>query len=233
LKEASRLNKITAQIKASQIVLRNYLYSIVGFIVISFLVNFIIALFVDSSDNTQVSPANMLVIFLIFVGIVIPVSSFRRMMNLGATRKEYYIGSMSFYILWAAVIALINVIWQPLEREYIIPHYPTFNILEIFQWDQFNYLGSFLYQFVIYLTLITLFNLLFSSLRHYLGWVIWLIFLAGIPVSMSIAALRHKVSAGFSDLLINDSLLQGLALNLGFVIVFILAGWWFTSKRTF
>jgi hypothetical protein len=66
-----------------------------------------------------------------------------------------------------------------------------------------------------------------------ISWVIWLFFIVAIPISMSIEALRHKVSAGFITLLFNDSLLQGFALNLLLSCVFLIGGWLLTSRRAF
>jgi hypothetical protein len=227
------MNKAIVQMKASSIMLRSYLLWISGLVLVSFLVNYITGSFVDNSENTQVSAGNELSIFIIFMAIVIPLGSFRRLMNLGATRIEYYRGAICYYVIWAAIMAVVNVIWLQIELHYLRPVYRTFNILEIFHWDQFNYLGSFLYQFAVYMTLISLLNLLFSSLRHYIGWIIWMVLIAAIPISTSIAELRNYLAAGLENLLMNDSLAQGLAWNMGLVIVFILGGLWFTSKREF
>ncbi|MGE7828441.1 hypothetical protein [Paenibacillus sp. NPDC093718] len=55
----------------------------------------------ETAKNTQVSSANLLIVFLIFVGSVLPSGLFRRVMNLGATRKEYYIGMLLVYSIWS------------------------------------------------------------------------------------------------------------------------------------
>lgn len=225
--------KLKAQLKVHYIVLRIYLLCIVGATFISLLVNGIVGLFVAEQDNTIVSPANMLIIALIFMAIVIPLVSYRKLMNLGATRTDYYLGALSFYGLWAVGLSLFNVMWLPFEEQVIRSFVGTLNILEVFHWDQFGYFGSFLYLLAASLLLMSLLHFLFSGLRHVLGWVAWVLLIAAIPIGTSIASLRHHVADGFIQLLFNDHLGQGVALNIALACLFLLGGWLFTKKRGF
>lgn len=227
------MNKTTALMRASFLQLRSYLLVMLGTIAISMIANVIISLSLgDSSENTQVSAANLLTVFLLFVGSVLPAGLFRRVMNLGATRKEYYIGMLLVYSIWSAIFAVLNIIWLQVEIGFIRQYENTFNILEIFGWNQFGIVGMFFYQFGAYLLLISLLNLLFSGLRHVLGWVVWVVLIAAIPIFTSIPSLRHTLADGLLALLFNDSLLQGLGLTLIISLVLLAGGWWFTARRT-
>ncbi|MEC0307311.1 hypothetical protein P4H67_11125 [Paenibacillus lautus] len=227
------MNKTTALMRASFLQLRPYLLVMLGTIAISMIANVIISLSLgDSSENTQVSAANLLTVFLLFVGSVLPAGLFRRVMNLGATRKEYYIGMLLVYSIWSAIFAVLNIIWLQVEIGFIRQYENTFNILEIFGWNQFGIVGMFFYQFGAYLLLISLLNLLFSGLRHVLGWVVWVVLIAAIPIFTSIPSLRHTLADGLLALLFNDSLLQGLGLTLIISLVLLAGGWWFTARRT-
>jgi hypothetical protein len=227
------LNKSTVLMRASFLQLRPYLWSILGTIAISILANVIVSLSLgDNGENKQVSAANLLTVFLLFIGSVLPAGLFRRVMNLGATRKEYYAGMLLVYALWSAIFAMLNIIWLQIEIGFIRNYENTFNILEIFGWSQFGIVGMFVYQFGAYLLLISLLNLLFSGLRHVLGWVVWVVFIAAIPIFTSIPSLRHTLADGLQALLFNDSLLQGFGLTLLISLVLLAGGWWFTARRT-
>ncbi|MCQ6561089.1 hypothetical protein [Paenibacillus mendelii] len=226
------LNKMNILIKASFLQLRLYLYIILGIIVVNILVQFIVGQFAGSGDNTNVSSGNMLLIILICMAVVLPVSFYKRIINLGASRKEYYTGLITIYTMWSALFALFNIVWLKLEIGFIRDYYNTLNILEVFHWDQFGLAGMFLYQFGTYMLLASLLNLLFSSLRHVAGWIIWVVLIAAIPIGTSIASLRVKVADGFLTLLFNDSLLQGFGLTFLLSCLFLAGGWWFTKRRT-
>jgi hypothetical protein len=217
--------------KASFLQLRTYLWIILGILAVSVITNLIVSLSMGSGENSSVSAANLLTLFLIFVGSVLPVCFFRRVINLGATRKEYYLGILLIYALWAAFFAVINIIWFQLELILIRDYEHTFNILEIFHWDQFGIVGMFVYQFGAYLFVLALLNLLFSGLQHAAGWVIWAAFIAAIPIFTSIAPLRHKLADGLLALLFNDSLLQGFGLTFVIACLLLAGGWWFTARR--
>lgn len=226
------MNKTIVLMKASFLQLRLYLWIILSILAVSVITNLIVSLAMGPGENSSVSAANMLTLFLIFVGSILPASLFKRLINLGATRKEYYVGILLVYGVWAAFFAVLNIAWFQLEMNVIRNYEHTFNILEIFHWDQFGIVGMFMYQFGAYLLLLALLNLLFSGLRNALGWVIWVILIAAIPVFTSIASLRSKLADGLLALLFNDSLLQGFGLTFGMACLLLAGGWLFTARRS-
>jgi hypothetical protein len=228
------LSKNMAFWKASFLQLRIYLLCVLGFAAAGLLANIIVFLSVGSSDdNTQVSTANIITIFLILMASVLPLSFYKRMINLGSTRKEYYVGMIVVFTIWTVIFAIFNIVSLMLEKSVLKPYQTTLNILQVFNWDQFGAAGMFVYQFGAYMLLISLLSLLFSSLRHVAGWVIWVALIAAIPIFTSIAPLRHKLASGLQTLLFNDSLLQGFVWTFLLSCVFLAVGWWFTTRRTF
>lgn len=225
------LNKYWAQAKASLIMLRVYLYIILGVCVLSVVLNVILGATVGTGSNTTVSAGNVVGVFLLCASTVLPAAIFRKITNLGSTRGEYYRGLLIFYAVLAAGLAVLNVAWLQLEVHVLRDYYSMYDILEVFHWDRFGYGGSFLYQFGAYMMLASLLNFLFSGLRHYVGWISWGILIAAIPVSMSIDSLREHVADGVHVLLMNDSVWQGFALNAAIGIVLIAGGWGLTYKR--
>ncbi|MBD3917383.1 hypothetical protein H8B09_01345 [Paenibacillus sp. PR3] len=227
------MNKTTVLLKASFLQLRLYLWIILGILAVSVTTDLIISLGMGPGENASVSAANLLNVFLIFVGSVLPLSFFKRVIHLGATRKEYYVGVLLVYAVSAAFFAVLNIAWLQLETDVIRKYEQTFNILEIFHWDQFGIVGMFGYQFGAYLLLLALLNLLFTGLRHAAGWAMWATLIAMIPIFTSIASLRSKLVDGLHTLLFNHSLLQGFGLTFGVACLLLAGGWWFTTRRSF
>lgn len=225
------MNKPRLFLKASYFQLRMYIYGVAAAVAASVIANFIVSLALGEEQNSGVSIANLCLIILIFVACVLPLGFFKRMINLGASRKQYYIGILTVYSIWAAALALFNVLWLQIEISFAGSFENNFNILEIFGWSQFGIAGSFVYQFGAYMVLMSLLNLLFSGLRHAAGWIIWFLLIAAIPIGTSVPAYRPLVAEGFLTLLFNDSLIQGFGLTLLFSLVFFAGGWLFTRKR--
>ncbi|MBB6733445.1 hypothetical protein [Cohnella zeiphila] len=230
------MNKVAAQWKASFLQLRIYLICIVGLIAASYISQFIVTLSIGPGDSggMPVSTSNILTVFLIFVATVLPAAYFKRIISFGATRKEYFIGLLAIYAVWSAFFSLLNAIWYFAETRWLKTTGDLyFNIIEIFGWDRFGFLGILLYQFVVYMLLLSLLSLLFSGLRSWIGWALWAALAAAIPVGTSIPSLRVHLADGFLALLFNDSLLQGLGWNVLFACLFLAGGWWLTKRRTF
>jgi hypothetical protein len=226
------LNKTRALWKASLLQLRIYMWCMVGVAAAGVLANLIVALSMGGShESKQLSAANVLTVFLIIIAVVLPVSFFKRVINLGASRKEYYISLLVIYSIWTSIFALLNIIFWRLESGLIAHYQQSINILVVFHWVQFGVLGMFVYQFCVYMLLITLLNLLFSGLRHFAGWVIWVVLITAIPIGTSLPSLRPKVADAFLTLLFNDSLLQGAGLAFLLSCVFLAGGWLFTRRR--
>lgn len=224
------MNKLMVIWKASNLQLRVYIYAILVFFAADVITQIILALSLD--DNTDISIGNLLLATLVFVGSVLPAALFKRIVHLGATRKEYYTGLIVIYAVWAAGFSILNLLWYAFEQRILIDYQINFNLLEIFHWDQFNVIGTFLYQFCVYMLLLSLLSLLFSGLRHYAGWALWVILIAAIPIGTSLPNLRPRVADGFRFLLFNDSLLKGAGTSIVLSAVFLAAGWWFTNRRT-
>jgi uncharacterized membrane protein YhaH (DUF805 family) len=228
------LNKNKVMLKAAYLQLRIYMLCVIGFVAAGLLANFIVFLAIGSTeDSTQVSTGNVLTVFIMITAIILPLGFFKKIINLGATRKEYYSGIIVVYIALAAFFSILNIVFLKMEQGFMKDYQHTFNILEIFHWDQFGIAGMFLYQFAVYMLLISLINLMFSGIRSHIGLSLWVILIAAIPISTSIASYRHKLADGLQALLFNESLLEGVGISLVLSCMFFIGGWLFTNRRTF
>jgi hypothetical protein len=229
------LNKNVAILKAAYIQLRIYMFWIIVAVAANGVSMFVQYLTIGKqTENYAVSIGNFLSLILIFAAIILPIKFFRRMMNLGATRVEYYTGVVVVYVVGAAFFSVLNIICLKLLDQGLLQDYVNFfNLFEIFHWDQFGIAGMFLYQFSVYLLLVSLINLMYSGLRSYMGLTLWVILAAAIPISTSIASYRHNLADGLQTLLFNDSLLAGFGICFTLSCVCLMGGWLLTSRRTF
>ncbi|MBM6994727.1 hypothetical protein IM700_003505 [Paenibacillus sp. DXFW5] len=223
------MNRLSAQFKASYLQLRIYLWIIVGIVAIAQLADLIVSISLGRVEKDSVSETNFLMIFLLFVPTILPTVYFIRIINLGASRKEYYQGLFFIYAVWSAIFALLNIVWLKLES--VVFGMEGINLLEIFKWDQLDLFGVFIYQFGAYMMFLSLLNLLFSGFHHIIGWVLWGLVIAAIPLSTAISSFRSHVADGLQTLLSNDSLMQGFGLTLLFTCVFLAGGWYFVKNR--
>lgn len=184
-------------------------------------------------ENVNVSSANMLLVLLPLLAIILPLKTFRPMMNFGDSRRRYFAGLLGVYVVSAVLLALVNSLWWPFEQNVIRTYSQTYNLIEVFGWEQFGFIGAFLYQSVFYFFVLVLFNLLFSGLKSPISWVIWTVLIAAIPIGTSIASLRVHVADFFMALLFNDSLVAAISLNLGLSLVCVAGAWLFMRRRTF
>lgn len=224
------LNRNKIIMKASFLQLRMYLLFFLGVAGASIASQIIVNL--SLKENTLVSIGNMLTPFLIIIAIVLPISFFKRVINLGATRKEYYISVLAIYTIWATGYSVFNIIWFKLENIFLADYLNLLNIIEVFHWDQFSVIGMFFYQFGTYMMIMSLFNLLFSGLMNFINWIIWGVLIVAIPIGVSIPSYRVQVADAFQTLLFNDSLFQGGGLTFIFSCTFLTCGWFFIRKRT-
>jgi len=110
-------------------------------------------------------------------------------------------------------------------------HRNTVNLIEAFHWNEFGMAGSLLYQTVFYLMAMALLSMLISGYHHFVGWLLWVLFIVAISTGTAIPTLRVHVVSFFEALLFNGSLLAGVGFNLALFFVFVAGGWFFTRRR--
>lgn len=224
------MGALAVHLKATYLQLRIYIWMVIIFILLGRLMEFIVGHFTDSSQNTGLSDGNLLLLILLLIAIVLPLSYYKRIVHLGASREQYFWGLQFVYAVWAVAIALFNSLWPMLEVNVL--HKNTVNLIEAFHWNEFGVAGSFLYQTIFYLMAMALLSMLISGYYHFVGWLLWALFIVAIPTGTAIPSLRVHVVSFFEALLFNGSLLAGVGFNLVLFFVFVAGGWFFTRGRT-
>jgi heme/copper-type cytochrome/quinol oxidase subunit 4 len=226
------LGSLAVHLKATYLQMRIYIWSIIIFILLGRLALFIVSLFIDLSQSKGLSAGNMLILILPLIAIVLPLSYYKRIVHLGASRKQYFKGLQFVFAFWAVAVALFNSLWIVFEVNVLRTYTNTVDLIKAFHWDDFGLAGSFLYQIAFYLMVMALLSMLVSGYYHPVGWLLCALLFAAIPVGTAVPSLRVHVVSFFKTLLFNGSLLAGVGFNLLLYVVFVAGGWLFTRGRT-
>ncbi|WP_340018494.1 hypothetical protein [Paenibacillus sp. FSL H3-0457] len=224
------MTRIRGVIVGAYSLLKLYLFIIIVLEGLHFLINSILGIS-GLNQNPEVSAGNIVTSFLIVMAIILPIFLFKRILNLGASRGEYYIGSIATYLLFTVVFSIFNILWYLLEINVFVKYKNYFNIIEILNWDQHGILGMFIYQFGAYLLAISLFNFIVTSLKSRLGIILSLIIAGGISSILSIKALRTVFVERLIDVIMNPNIIVGTMLTLVVAVFFFAIGWCFISKK--
>ncbi|MUG45308.1 hypothetical protein [Paenibacillus woosongensis] len=224
------MSALAVHLKATYLQLRIYIWMVIIFILLGRLAEFIVGLFTDTSQSAVLAGGNLLLLILLLIAIMLPLSYYKRIVHLGASRKQYFVGLQVVYAVWAAAIALFNCLWPLVEVNVL--HKNTVNLVEAFRWNEFGLAGSFLYQTIFYLMVMALLSMLVSGYYRFAGWLVWALFIVAIPTGTAIPSLRVHVASFFEALLFNTSLLAGVGFNLMLFFLFVAGGWFFTMRRT-
>lgn len=228
------MRAMTVHIKATYLQMRLYIWGVVLMILLGRLADWIVTVSTNSSFNTlRLSDGNMLLLILLFFAVLLPLRYFKRIVHLGASREDYFLGLQIVFAVWAAAIALFNSLYHVLEVNVIRNYSGMVDMIEAFHWTDFGVAGAFLYQTAFYVMFMALLCLLVSGYNHPAGWLLWVLLITAIPVGTAIPSLRVHVADFFKALLFNSSLITGVAFNLALYALFAAGSWWFTKRRTY
>ncbi|MBT2291715.1 hypothetical protein J7E73_21815 [Paenibacillus albidus] len=218
-------------LKATYLQMRVYIGCVICLTLLGRLVELVLSLTIDNSGDSRLSESNLLILILPLLAIVLPLTYYKRIISLGASREQYFKGLHVVFAVWAAAIALCNSLWVVLQVNVFRNYYNAVDLIGAFHWDDFGFAGSFLYQTAFYLMAMALLSMLISGYHHPIGWLLTAMLLAAIPVGTAIPSLRVHVVSFFKVLLFNDSLLLGVGFNLILYAVFVVGGLLFTRGR--
>lgn len=225
------MTALAVYLKSTYRQLKMYVWFVLMMILLGRTAELIVTSLTDSSGISRLSEANMLIILLPLIAIVLPLSYYRRIVHLGASRAQYFRGLHGVYAVWAATVALLNSLWILLQMHVFHNYSGTVDLVDAFHWNDFGFTGSFLYQTAFYLMAMALLSMLASGYSNPVGWLLSALILAAIPLGTAIPSLRVHVVSFFRTLLFNDSLLLGVGFNLLLYLLFAAGGWLFTRVR--
>jgi len=195
--------------------------------------------------GSQISFGNALWLIPLLAGIFIPARNFRRIINLGGKRRNFFWGSLMAYGVLAGVVSLANMIifytidrpiintelfhpFSPFPAEYFILGEPGHiggiaNLIDVFGWVHNGPIVAFLQQFALLFLIATFAHTLTAIQDKWYGWITSVAIIAIISVFTPIPLLRGAL-VWFFNLIIfhNAAVLQITACIVIAVVIYMI-----------
>jgi len=179
------------------------------------------------NTGSQISFGSLLWLLPLLAGIFIPARNFRRIINLGGKRENFFWGSLMAYVVLAAAVSLANtavfyLIDLPIIRtELFHPLHPiapgafilgepghiggVANLIEVFRWNHNGIVFAFLQQFALLFLISTFAHTLTAIQDRWYGWIVDVALIAIISVFTPIAILRRALVWFFNMTIFHDT----------------------------
>lgn len=189
---------------------------------VSFILTAIVVLCATSSGETALSNGNytwllagLTLFFFVFY-------DFTKLMHLGASKKDYFLGCLISYVILAAGISLVNTMIH-LVIDPVYSARTVINLMDVCRWTENGIAAAALQQMLFLLLLMVFLHVLLSMQAHWYGWLTDAILVVIICVFTPIAPLRAVLAGFFQLIMLNGNavphicicLLLSAALSLG------------------
>jgi hypothetical protein len=168
----------------------------------------------DMSGQLEISFGCYLWLLPLLAAIFIPAKNFRRIVNLGGKRGNFFWGSLGAYAALAVAVSLGNiVIHYAFDRPIIAAHYfeGLINLVDVFGWTKHGPITAFIQQ-AAFLFLFTVFTHTLTSIQDkWYGWAADAALIAVISVFTPIAPLRAALVWFFTLILFHPVPLAQIA----------------------
>lgn len=169
---------------------------------ISFILTALVVLCATSSGEVVLSNGNYTWLLAVLTPFFFVFYDFTKLMHLGASKKDYYLGCLISYGFLAFCISLVNTLIHLL----IDPVYPAqtvINLMDVCQWTANGIVVAGLQQMFFLLLVMIFLHVLLSMQTHWYGWLTDAILVAIICVFTPIAPLRAVLAGFFQIIMIN------------------------------
>ena len=193
---------------------------------ISFIITALAVFCATSSGETVLSNGNYTWLLATLTPFFFVFYDFSKLMHLGASKKDYFIGCLISYGILALCISLVNTgihLW-------IDPAYSAqtvVNMMDVCKWTENGMLVAGFQQMFFLLLVMVFLHMLLSMQAHWYGWLADAVLVAIICVFMPIAPLRAILTGFFQIIMLNSNaalhigicLLLSAALSIGGIAV--------------
>ncbi len=193
---------------------------------ISFIITALVVLCATSSGKVVLSNGNYTWLLAVLTPFFFVFYDFTKLMYLGASKKDYFLGCLIRYGFLAFGISLVNTAIHLL----IDPVYSAqtvINLMDVCQWTENGMIAAGLQQMFFLLLVMIFLHVLLSMQTHWYGWLTDVLLAALICIFTPIAPLRALLAEFFQLIMLNSNavlhigicLLFGAALSLGGLMV--------------
>lgn len=171
---------------------------------ISYIVTALVVVCATSSGETVLSNGNYTWLLAVFAPFFFVFYDFSRLMHLGASKRDYFLGSLISYGLLAFGISLLNT----LIHLVIDPAYPAqavINMMDVCRWTENGIVAAGLQQMCFLFLVMVFLHVLLSMQPHWYGWLTDAVLAAIICVFTPIAPLRAVLGQFFGLIMFNPN----------------------------
>lgn len=171
---------------------------------ISYIVTALVVVCATSSGETVLSNGNYTWLLAVFAPFFFVFYDFSRLMHLGASKRDYFLGCLISYGLLAFGISLLNT----LIHLVIDPAYQAqtvINMMDVCRWTENGIVAAALQQMCFLFLVMVFLHALLSMQPHWYGWLTDAVLAAIICVFTPIAPLRSVLGEFFSLIMFNPN----------------------------
>ena len=171
---------------------------------ISYIITALVVLCATSSGDVVLSNGNYTWLLAAFTPFFFVFYDFTKLMHLGASKKDYYLGCLISYGFLAFCISLANTLIHLL----IDPLYPAktvINLMDVCKWTENGIVAAGFQQMFFLLLVMVSLHLLLSMQAHWYGWLTDAVLAAIICIFTPIAPLREILSGFFQIIMLNGN----------------------------
>ena len=171
---------------------------------ISYIVTALVVVCATSSGETVLSNGNYTWLLAVFAPFFFVFYDFSRLMHLGASKRDYFLGCLISYGLLAFGISLLST----LIHLVIDPAYQAttvINMMDVCRWTENGIVAAGLQQMCFLFLVMVFLHVLLSMQPHWYGWLTDAVLAAIICVFTPIAPLRAVLGEFFSLIMFNPN----------------------------
>ena len=198
---------------------------------ISCIVTALVVVCATSSGGTVLSNGNYTWLLAVMAPFFFVLYDFSKLMHLGASKRDYFLGCLISYGLLAFGISLLNT----LIHLVIDPAYQTqtvINMMDVCHWTENGIILAGLQQMFFLLLVMVFLHVLLSMQAHWYGWLTDAILAAIICVFTPIAPLRAVLGQFFALIMLNSNTILHIGICLLLSAALSLAGVMVLKRKT-
>ena len=183
---------------------------------ISFIVTAVVVLCATTSGDSAValSNGNYTWLLAVLTPFFFVFYDFKKLIHLGASKKDFYFGALFSYVGLALLISLLNtgihLLIDPLNHTQTV-----INLMDVCGWMENNVFFAFVQQAVFLLLSMVFLHVLLSMQPHWYGWLTDIILVAIICIFTPIAPLHGLLAGFFKVIMFNHNALLHIVVCMG------------------
>ncbi len=200
---------------------------------ISFIITAVVVICATTSGDSQIalSNGNYTWLLAVMTPFLFVFYDFTKLIHLGTSKKDYFIGSLASYGLMAVVVSLANTtihfLIDPLNRTQTV-----INMMDLSGWTANGIFAAFVQQAAFLLLTMIFLHVLLSMQPYWYGWLMDGVLAAIICIFTPIAPLRHLLAGFFNVIMTNSNALLHIGVCLLLSAVLSLIGLTVLKRKT-